>query len=347
MKVYGKKINDFDGSPEVSVSLLTFKGRQSVLTLPNGQYTTIKELQETCGELCPEIIHERNLDKSETRLDNARSFSRSVDLAKRTINASNLGHITHFLTLTFKDETALHLGQEKELQRTSWNFYKRLRNHYPQIYGAFVAFEIHPKRKGNIWHIHMLTYSKEWFRIDLNLFNKKIWTLGRSNVQDARKIQDKANYLTTYLTKEGGKKSVKVLLYPKSFRPWRWYGEAKGIVKEERWEERSPALLDGAKPDPLEALKMQLERLKTEMEAKGYELKHSFAKTLGNDVLEAEKVRIASKYEMGIFDPEFKREWLVFQEKNKERLLTMAFAECRFKKKPVRQQLNKSKDGTQ
>ena len=337
MKVYGKKINDFEGSPEVSVSFLTFKGRQSVLTLPNGQYTTIKELEKTCGELCPEIVHQRNLDKSETRLDNARSFSRSVDLAKRTINASQLKHISHFITLTFRDETALHLGQEKELQKASWNFYKRLRNHYPQIYGAFVAFEIHPKRKGNIWHIHLLTYSEEWFKIDLKLFNSKIWNLGRSNVQDARKIEDKANYLTTYLTKDGGKKSNKVALYPKSFRPWRWYGEAKGEVKEERWEERSPALPDGAKPDPLEALKTQFESVKQDLESKGYELKHYFARTLGNDVLEAEKVKIASKFELGIFDPRFKQEWTRFKQQNEERLLTMAFAECRFKKKRVKQ----------
>ena len=345
MKIYGKKINDFEGSPEVSISLLTFKGKQSVLTLPNGQYTTIKELQETGGELCPEIIHERNLDKSETRLDNARSFSRSVDLAKRTINASNLDQIAHFITLTFRDETALHLGQEKELQKTSWNFYKRLRNHYPQIYGAFVAFEIHPKRAGNIWHIHLLTFSEEWFRIDLKLFNKKIWTLGRSNVQDARKIDDKANYLTTYLTKEGGKKSNKVSLYPKSFRPWRWYGSAKGQVVEERFEERRLALSD--EPERLEPLKIlsdKLADLKAEMVSKGYEMKHSFGADFGRELLEKERLKIAGKYEMGIFDPGFKREWETFRANNEERFLTMAFLECRFKKKSIKQTLS-SKEG--
>lgn len=340
MKVYGKKINDFEGSPEVSVSLLSFKGKQSVLTLPNGQYTTLKELERTCGELCPEIIHQRNLDKSETRLDNARSFSRSVDLAKRTINASNLGHIAHFITLTFREEEALHLGQEKELTKASYRFYERLRYHYPQIYGAFVAFEIHPKRKGNIWHIHLLTYSKEWFRIDLNLFNSKIWTLGRSNVQDARKIDDKANYLTTYLTKEGGKKSNKVALYPKSFRPWRWYGEAKGEVKEERFEERRLALPDEPeRAEPLRILTDKLSEIKAEMEAKGYEMKHTFGKSFGHELLEQERVKIASKYEMGIFDPGFKQEWEIFKARNQERFLTMAFLECRFKKKSIKHSL--------
>ena len=73
------------------------------------------------------------------------------------------------------------------------------------------------------------------------------------------------------------------------------------------------------------------------MESKGYELKHYFARTLGNDVLEAEKVKIASKFELGIFDPRFKQEWARFKQQNEERLLTMAFAECRFKKKRVKQ----------
>jgi len=348
LKIYGKKINDFQGSPEVSLTLCTFKGHQSVLTLPNGQYTTIKELMGTGGELCPEIIHERNLDKSETRLDNSRSFSRSVDLAKRTINASHLDHIAHFITLTFRDETAIHLGQEKELQEASWKFYKRLTYYYPKIYGAFVAFEIHPKRKGNIWHIHLLTYSEEWFRIDLNLFNRKIWNLGRSNIQDARKIEDKANYLTTYLTKEGGKKSNKVFLYPKSFRPWRWYGKAKGEVLEERFEVRSPALPHGAEhPKPLDELNKQIEIAKAELEAKGYELKHSFSVSMGSSMLERERVRIASKYPLGLFDEGFKREWESFKAENEERLLTMAYSECRFRKKSVRQQFNASKDGTE
>lgn len=338
MKIYGKKINDFQGSPEVSLTLCTFKGHQSVLTLPNGQYTTLKELERTCGELCPEIIHQRNLDKSETRLDNARSFSRSVDLAKRTINASRLDHIAHFITLTFREETAIRLGQEKELTRVSWDFYRRLRYYYPQVYGAFVAFEIHPKRAGNIWHIHLLTYSEEWFRIDLNLFNTKIWSLGRSNVQDARKIDDKANYLTTYLTKEGGKKSNKVALYPKSFRPWRWYGKAKGEIIEERFEERRLAQLDEPeRAEPLRALTDKLSEIKTEMEAKGYEIKHTFGKSFGHELLEQERVKIASKYEMGIFDPGFKREWETFKARNQERFLTMAFLECRFKKKSIKQ----------
>ena len=337
MKIYGKKINDFQGSPEVSLTLCTFKGHQSVLTLPNGQYTTIKELMGTGGELVPEILHERNLNKSETRLDNSRSFSRSVDLAKRTINASRLDHIAHFITLTFRNETALHLGQEKELQKASWNFYKRLRNHYPQVYGAFVAFEIHPKREGNIWHIHLLTYSKEYFKIDLGLFNRKIWPFGRSNVQDARKIEDKANYLTTYLTKEGGKKSNKVCLYPKSFRPWRWYGEAKGEVIEERFEMRSPALPHGAEqPKILEQLTSQIDLIKTEMEAKGYELRHSWSSAFGSELMEKERVKIASKYPFGILDEGFRKEWASFKEENEQRLLTMAFAECRFRKKSIK-----------
>ena len=86
-----------------------------------GNTPTIKELMGTGGELCPEIIHERNLNKSETRLDNSRSFSRSVDLAKRTINASRLDHIAHFITLTFQGRNSPTPGQEKELQEASWN----------------------------------------------------------------------------------------------------------------------------------------------------------------------------------------------------------------------------------
>lgn len=338
MRIFGKKINDFQGSPEVSLTLCTFKGHQSVLTLPNGQYTTVRELMGTGGELCPEIIHERNLDKSETRLDNSRSFSRSVDLAKRTLNASRLNHIAHFITLTFRNETALHLGQEKELQEASWKFYKRLTYYYPQIYGAFVAFEIHPKREGNIWHIHLLTYCEEWFKIDLGLFNRKIWGLGRSNIQDARKIEDKANYLTTYLTKEGGKKSNKVCLYPKSFRPWRWYGKAKGEVLEERFEVRSPALPHGAEqPKILEELNKQVSEIRTELEAKGYEMRHSFSSAFGSELLEKERVKIAQKYPCGILDAGFRQEWEEFKAKNEERFLTMAFAECRFKKKSIKQ----------
>jgi len=337
LKIYGKKINDFEGSPEVSFSLLTFKGKQSVLTLPDGKYTTIKELQETCGEITPEITHERNLNKSDIRLDNKRYFVRSVDLAKRSINASNLKDISHFITLTFKDETALHLGQEKELQETAVKFWKRLKYHYPKIYGAFCAFELHPKRKGNIWHIHLLTYSKEWFKLDLSLFNTKIWTLGRSNVKDARTIEDKANYVTTYLTKHDGKKSEKVWLYPKSFRPWRWYGEAKGEIQEERFELRSTAQPDGAEQaQVLEILGTELNSIKQEMERKGYELKHSFSRSFGSELLEKERLKIASKYELGILDEGFKQEWTNFKLENEKRFLTMALAECRFKKKSVK-----------
>ena len=337
MKIYGKKINDFEGSPEVSFSLLTFKGKQSVLTLPDGKYTTIKELKENCGELTPEITHERNLNKSDTRLDNKRYFVRSVDLAKRSINASNLKDISHFITLTFKDETALHLGQEKELQETAVKFWKRLKYHYPKIYGAFCAFELHPKRKGNIWHIHLLTYSKEWFKLDLSLFNTKIWTLGRSNVKDARTIEDKANYVTTYLTKHDGKKSEKVWLYPKSFRPWRWYGEAKGEIQEERFELRSTAQPDGAEQaQVLEILGTELNSIKQQMERKGYELKHSFSRSFGSELLEKERLKIASKYELGILDEGFKQEWTNFKLENEKRFLTMALAECRFKKKSVK-----------
>lgn len=341
LKVYMSKINDFSGSPEWSCKLTTFKGSCPIVTLENGCYTTKAELMETGGELTDEIIHQRDLNKSQTRLDNKRAFINSVDHAKQTLNASCLTDICHFITFTFDNEHKICLGEEHKLAETFGKAYKRLTYHYPQIYGAFVAFELHPKREGNVWHVHFLTYSKEWFKIDLELLRNKIWNLGRSNVKDARKIEDKANYVTTYLTKTDGKKSEKVYLYPKSFRPWRWYGKAKGEPKIEKLESEH-ARPDGASDTDfsLGALKSVFDKIKAEAEKNGYELAHSFNRAIGSTIIE-QRVN-ADVLEWLQDHPElnlnaladFRRKRTAFYE---ERLKTMAFLECRFKKKSVKQ----------
>ena len=80
----------------------------------------------------------------------------------------------------------------------------------------------------------------------------------------------------------------------------------------------------------------QIDLIKTEMEAKGYELRHSWSSAFGSALMEKERVKIASKYPFGILDEGFRKEWASFKEENEQRLLTMAFAECRFRKKSIK-----------